>query len=116
MKQTLDLRRIGIFLAFAFGIAWAIALLIYLTGWVNSTEELIPGLGITLAGALIALGYMWAPGLAHIFTRLITREGWKYSGLALNLERWGTWALAWVLPAALTLFGVLVYFAVFSQH
>lgn len=114
MKQTLDLRRIGIFLAFAFGIAWAIALVIYLTGGLLDSPEILPG--ISLALALVALGYMWAPALGHILTRLLTREGWKDNGLPLNLERWGTWALAWVLPALLTILGTAIYFLVFSNQ
>ncbi len=116
MKQTLDLRRIGLFLFFAFGIAWAFGLWVYLTGGLVNSPELIPGTGITLALALIALGYMWAPALAHILTRLVTREGWKDTGLGLRLELWWTWAAAWFLPAVLTFLGVVVYFLVFPQH
>jgi len=116
MKQTLDIRRIGIFLFFAFGIAWAFGLWVYLTGGLLNSPELVPGTGITLALALIALGYMWAPALAHILTRVLTREGWKESGLGLRLERWGTWAMAWFLPVVLTFLGILVYFLVFPQH
>ncbi|MEX2144145.1 MAG: CPBP family glutamic-type intramembrane protease [Anaerolineales bacterium] len=116
MKQTLDLRRIGIFLFLAFGIAWAFGLWVYLTGGLVNSPELIPDTGITLALPLIALGYMWAPALAHILTRVLTREGWKGSGLGLRLERWGTWAAAWFLPTILTFLGVLVYFLVYPQH
>lgn len=116
MKQTMDTRRIGIFLFFAFGIAWAFGLWVYLSGGLLNSPELIPGTGITLALGLIALGYMWAPALAHILTRVLTREGWKESGLGLRLENWWTWAAAWFLPAILTFLGVAVYFLVFPQH
>ena len=116
MKQTLDLRRIGLFLFFAFGIAWAFGLWVYLTGGLVNSPELVPGTGITLALALIALGYMWAPALAHILTRLVTREGWNDSGLGLRLEHWWTWAAAWFLPAILTFLGVAIYFLVFPQQ
>lgn len=116
MKQTLDLRRIRLFLLFAFGIAWAFGLWVYLTGGLINSPELFPNTGITLALPLIALGYMWAPALAHILTRVVTREGWKESGLGLRLEHWWTWAAAWFLPAILTFLGVLVYFLVFPQH
>jgi len=116
MKQKIDKRRIGLFLFFAFGIAWAFGLWVYLSGGLTNSPELIPGTGITLAIALIALGYMWAPALAHILTRVLTREGWKESGLGLRLEHWWTWAAAWFLPAILTFLGVLVYFLVFPQQ
>ena len=77
MNKTLDLRRIGIFLAFAFGIAWLIALVLYVNG----------GLSSPLAFPMITLGYMWAPAIAHILTRVITREGWSNPGLRPNFKR-----------------------------
>jgi membrane protease YdiL (CAAX protease family) len=118
MKQpTLDTRRITIFLLFAFGIAWAFALWVYLSGGIFNSPELFPGTGITLAIALIALGYMWAPALAHIFTRILTKEGWKDAKLSPNLAKgWSTWIAAWLLPAVLTLLGAVVYFMVFPDH
>lgn len=117
MKQTLDLRRIFIFLAFAFGIAWAFGLWVYLSGGIVGSPELLPGTGITLAIVLMALGYMWAPALAHILTRLITREGWKDVGLRPHFRKnWWTWPVAWFLPAVLTFLGAIVYFLAFPQQ
>lgn len=77
MNDKLDMKRITIFLTFAFGIAWLNGLIIYLTGGLVDSPEIIPGSGITISLVLLAGGYMWAPALAHILTRLITREGWK---------------------------------------
>jgi len=118
MKQSnLDTRRISIFLLFAFGIAWAFGLWVYLSGGLINSPELIPGTGITLAIALIALGYMWAPALAHIFTRLITKESWKDSGLRPQLVKgWPAWIAAWLLPAVLTFLGAAVYFFIFPEQ
>ena len=115
MKQTsVDTRRIILFLVFAFGIAWAFGLWVYLTGGILNSPELLQGTGITLAVALIALGYMWAPALANILTRIITKEGWKDAGLRPQIRK-GWWALvaAWFSPAILTFLGVLLYFAIF---
>jgi membrane protease YdiL (CAAX protease family) len=92
-------------------------LVVYLTGGIFNSPELISGTGITLAIALVALGYMWAPALANILTRIITKEGWKNSQLSPNLTKgWPAWIAAWLLPAVLTLLGALVYFVVFPDQ
>ena len=117
MTQTLDKKRISLFLALAFGISWAIGLIIYLNGGLTESPLLFPGTGITLALVLIAAGYMWAPAIATVLTRVLTKEGWKDNGLPLNLRgrRW-TWALAWFLPGVLVLLGAGIYFAFFPEH
>lgn len=117
MKQTLDLRRIGLFLFFAFGIAWAIALWIYLTGSLANSPELFAGTGITLAFVAVTFGYMFAPTYAQVLTRLFTREGWKELHLGLNLAKgWPAWLAAWLGPIALCLLGAALYFLVFPSQ
>lgn len=114
MTKNLDLRRIGIFLLFAFGIAWAIALWIKLTGGLIGSPELLQGTGITLAFVLLAVGYMFAPALAHLLTRWTTREGWRDLNLNLHFgQGWRYWLVAWLLPLLLCLVGAAVYFAFF---
>lgn len=114
-NTAIDTKRILIFLVFAFGIAWATGLVIYLTGGLTNSPQLLPG--ISLALVLMATVYMWAPALANIFTRLITREGWKNTMLRPNLRRgWKFWLIAWFTPAILTVFGAAVYFLLFPQH
>ena len=116
LRETLDRKRIGIYLAFAFGIAWAFGLIIALTGGLAHSPQLIPGTPITLALVLLATGYMWAPALAHIATRLITREGWQGMLLRPNLKRgWPYWLLAWFLPLVMTILGAALFFAIFPQ-
>jgi len=117
MNKALDTKRINVFLAFAFGISWSVALIIFLNGGLANSPEMIAGTGISLAVILLATGYMWAPALATILTRLITKEGWKDSGLPLNFKGRGwTWAMAWFLPGILTLLGAGIYFALFPEH
>ena len=53
MPSTLDRKRIRIFVAFAYGIALATALVIYLTGAMKDSPVLIPGSNVTLAVALL---------------------------------------------------------------
>lgn len=116
MTSNLDTRRILIFLAFAFGIAWAAGLVIALTGGIAGSPILVPGLPYTLALVLMAVVYMGAPAIANVLTRLITREGWQNVGLRPKLRRgWPFWLAAWFLPAVFTILGALVYFLIFPQ-
>jgi membrane protease YdiL (CAAX protease family) len=117
MEERLDLKRILIFLAFACGIAWATGLIVYLSGGLANSAELIPGTGLTLAVVLVAVIYMGAPALAHVLTRLVTREGWKNVYLRPKLKRgWPYWVIAWFLPAILTLVGMVVFYALFPRY
>lgn len=117
MNHTLDTKRIIIFLAFAFGLAWLCALVIYLTGGLVDSPVLIPGTNFSLATVLLALGYMWAPALAHIITRLITREGWGDVYLRPKLKQgWVYWLAAWFVPAIATILGAVVYFVLFPKQ
>ncbi|MBC7264823.1 MAG: CPBP family intramembrane metalloprotease [Chloroflexi bacterium] len=117
MNNKPDTRRILIYLALAFSIAWAIALVIYLTGGLVNSPQLIPGTGITLATVLLATEYMWAPTLAHILTRILTREGWAETFLRPRLKGgWPYWVAAWLLPALMTILGMACYFALYPQH
>ncbi|HHY31410.1 MAG TPA: CPBP family intramembrane metalloprotease [Firmicutes bacterium] len=113
----LDTRRIAIYLAFSFGIAWAVALVIYLTGGLYNSPQLITGTPFTLAVVLLSTGYMWAPAVAHILTRALTREGWKDTSLMPHFRRsWPYWVAAWVGPGVLTLLGAALFFVLFPGY
>jgi ABC-2 type transport system ATP-binding protein len=116
MTNKLETKRIVLFLLFAFGIAWAVALAVYLRGGLANSPVLLPGTAITQATVMIALGYMWAPALAHLFTRLLTREGWKDTGLRVSGGSWLPWSLAWFLPTILTFLGIFIYFAIIPKQ
>ena len=107
-NNVVDWKRIGIFIAFAFGIAWLVALVLYLTGGLTAT---------TYTLVMLGAGYMSAPALAHILTRLITREGWQGLYLRPNFKRgWSYWLICWVAPALFTFAGMAVFFALFPQY
>jgi membrane protease YdiL (CAAX protease family) len=107
-------RNIWTFLAFAFGISWAVALIIYLTGGLINSPELVKGTGLTLALVLLASFYMWGPAIAHIITRLIAKMSWKDAYLKPNLKiGWPYWLMGWFGPGLLTLLGAAVFFLVF---
>lgn len=115
--NTVETKRIAIFLAVAFGFAWLMALIIYLTGGLVNSPELIPGTGISLALALEAVGYMGAPALGNVVTRLVTREGWQNAMLQPNLQKgWRYWVAGWLLPALFPIVGAALFFILFPQY
>jgi CAAX protease family protein len=116
MTEKPDARRIAIFLAFAFGIAWAGAFVIYRHGGLTESPSLVPGTGLSLALVLLATVYMWAPTLAHILTRLVTREGWRDTYLRPRwVDSWIYLCAAWFVPAMLVTAGGYLYFFLFPQ-
>ena len=110
-------KRIIIFLVIAFTLAWASALVIYLTGGIVNSKVIEPTLRLTLASILMATGMMWAPAVANILTRLLTREGWQDLWLKPKMSRgWKFWLLAWFVPGILIIAGAVAYFLVFPQN
>jgi uncharacterized protein len=99
-------KRILIFLAFAFGIPWAAALVISQSSMmVNDPAQ---------AGALANIFFISTPWLANIATRLITREGWGNLWLRPNFKRgWRFYLAVWLLPLVLTIVGGVVFYLTF---
>lgn len=119
METTIDKKRIVIFLAFAFGISWATALVIYLTGGLeNSPVYDIAGAQISLALILLPTFYMFGPAIANLLTRWVTGEGRQDLILRPRFEnkRWVHFLAAWVLPAVLTIFGIALFFLIFPRY
>ena len=117
LPDELDGERVAAFLAFAFGIAWAVGAYIYATGGLAGSPPLVSGIPISRATVLLATGYMWAPAAANVLTRAVTGEGWDDLRLRPHLRSgWPYWVAAWLAPAALTLLGAALYFAVFPAH
>jgi uncharacterized protein len=115
MKIKIDTRRIVLFLGLAFGIAWLTGLVIYLTGGIANSPQLVPGLSLALV--LMAIPYMWAPAIAAILTRLVSHEGWKDLGLRPHFRRgWPYWLMSWVLPGLMTIGGAVVFFLLFPRY
>lgn len=117
MNDRLDVGRIYIYLALSFGLAWAVSLVIYLTGGLQNSPILIPEANVSLALILLAGPVMWAPALAHILTRLLTGEGWQNTRLRLRLRQsWPYLLVAWILPGVLTIVGAVVFFVLFPRY
>jgi len=109
LPPTVDWRRVAIFYALAVAISGAAAAALAATGGLQQENFtwVIAGL----------LWYMAGPALAHLLTRLLTREGWQDLGLRPRLRHgWSAWVIAWVLPGLLVILGSAIYFAIFPQH
>ncbi len=118
MIGPLERKRLMIYLALCFGVAWLAAAVIYLTGGITDSLCLVPGTQVTLALVLMAGVVMMAPTFANILTRIVTREG-KHK----LLLRPGTkarpllyWLLGWFLTAFLILLGGLLFFVLFPAY
>ncbi len=60
---------------------------------------------------------MWAPALAHVFTRLVTREGWRNVYLRPHFKKsWRYWLMAWFVPGLLCFLGALIFYALFPRY
>lgn len=111
----IETRRVFIFLLVAYGIAWATAAALFLTGGLTDSPELLPGLGITLATVLLPTAYMFAPAVGNVVARFLTGEG--RANLRIRPHLRGSlrvYVAAWFAPVLLTLVGAGIYFAVFS--
>lgn len=96
--KKLETKRLIIYLLLAFGIAWCIFIAFYLTGlrWDGTNrrlEECLAGLG------------MLAPLIAHVLTRLITKEGFAMTGegsmmlgISFRDKKWKYYLIAMLLP------------------
>ncbi|MHB8134972.1 MAG: hypothetical protein ACYDH1_12210 [Anaerolineaceae bacterium] len=81
MSDKSDIRRIWVFMLIAFTIAWLTALVIAFIGGIANSPLIFPRLGLKLATLPIVAVSMFAPTLAHIFTRIITDEGSTHTWL-----------------------------------
>jgi uncharacterized protein len=115
MSEKIDNKRILIFITIAFGIAWLAGLVVYLTGGLQNSPLILPGLPLSFV--LISIAYMGAPALSNVLTRIITREGWSNTMLRPRFKRgWPFWVAAWLLPGVLTIFGAFVFFLLLPQY
>lgn len=108
MDISLNTKRILIFLGFAFGIPWAVALVIALTSVWDSNP--------LVAMRLANLVFISTPVVANIATRLVTKEGWGGFMLRLNFRRnWRFLLAAWLLPLLATVVGGVIFYLLFPQ-
>src|SRR5512133_939715 len=110
--KTLVIKRLAIYVLFAYGIAW-LGLAVVMKG--GLTDNLFTD-AVLAQVALLGI-YMGAPAIASVLTRLVTREGWKDMLLRPRLGRgWPYCLLCWFAPPLCIIVGSAVFFALFPQN
>jgi membrane protease YdiL (CAAX protease family) len=115
MISTIDRRRIFIFAAIAYGISIALGLVIFFGGGLFGDDT--SGLNPRQSATILLMALMFAPTVANIGTRLITREGWSNTLLRPNLRRgWPIYLAAVFLPILATIVGGAIYYLIFPSR
>jgi membrane protease YdiL (CAAX protease family) len=109
---AIDRKRSWIFVAIAYGISIAIGLVIFLGGGLFGADS--SGLNPKPSATFMLMGLMFAPTVANLATRLVTREGWSNLLLRPNFRRgWLMYLAAFVLPILATIVGGAIYYLLF---
>ena len=108
-----DTRRVTVYLLISFGFSWSIALVIYLTGGISGSPQIVPEAPITWVLPLLTL-YMLGPAVGNVGTRLLTREGRHDLLLRPKFKQgWKYWLIAWLLTPLMVFAGGILYFLIF---
>lgn len=129
MKDTI---RLIIFLVLTFVITWALEFLLVkpilldqgigkmildaiVPTKTSEAETLNPSMIRQSFSTLFVAAMMFIPALCVLLTRLITKEGFRNSQVAIKFKsgRWKPYVAAWFLPAVLCTIGAVVFFLVF---
>ncbi len=105
-KGGAGMKRIGIFLSFTFAVTWGMAFaLMGMGGSANPYATLVFAL------------FMLVPGLGVVFTRLVTREGFRDLWLAPHFRGNAKWYVAaWLIPPVTIALGAALYFILFPGY
>jgi membrane protease YdiL (CAAX protease family) len=115
MNTTVDRKRIFIFVAIAYGISIALAVVVYLNGGLGLSGD--NPFAVAPQAVILLQALMFAPLVANIVTRLVTREGWSNTLLRPNLRRgWRFYLAAWLLPIVATIVGGAIYYLLFPSR
>lgn len=110
--KQVNWRRVGVYLIVTFGVSWATGLVVFLLGGIRDPQTV--AFGLTAWTLLIPTFYMFGPAIGHVVVRLWAGEGLRDPVLRPRVRaHWRSYALAWVVPPALTFVGLILYFAVF---
>jgi membrane protease YdiL (CAAX protease family) len=113
MNSTIDRKRIFIFVAIAYGLSIAVGLALYFNGGVVVSSPY----DYTQLAYVLMIGWMFAPLIANVVTRLVTHEGWSNTLLRPNFRHgWRFYLAAWFLPVLATILGGLIYFLLFRSR
>jgi membrane protease YdiL (CAAX protease family) len=112
MTSTIDRKRFWVFVAIAYGISIALGLVIFLGGGLVGDDNF--RFHTRQSAVIWLMVLMFAPTIANIGTRLITREGWSNTLLRPNFRRgWLVYVAALFLPILATIVGGAIYYLIF---
>lgn len=112
-NEKLETKRIAIFLAFTFIVTYTIEILITAPLFKEQTLQIQTSV---LFRFFVAMP-MFIPALGVIFTRLVTREGFKTAMLKPKFRgNIKYYLFAWFAPILLTIAGTVVYFLIFPKN
>lgn len=115
--QPIERKRILVYLAFAFGISWIAGFLVLLRSYQEGIAVLVPEVGVHESFLMLITVYLFSPAIAHVLTRIFTREGWQDTGMNFEFRKgWPYWLMAWIGTPLLIAMGALAYFVLFPQH
>jgi membrane protease YdiL (CAAX protease family) len=104
LEKNMAKKRIGLFVLLAVAIAWALFLMVPVTG---------TAYGSARAVLLLAAG-MFAPAIASLLTRVITKEGFRNMLLRPHFKgHIRHYVLIWFGPTVLLILSLVVYFLLF---
>lgn len=100
------MKRIGIFCGISYGLTYLIAFYLMFNG---GAQNPLYSVGL--------MACMLTPALAHVLTRLLTKEGFKDCYLRPNLKKKNVkyYLLAWLGTEALILGGALIYYLIYFK-
>jgi membrane protease YdiL (CAAX protease family) len=109
MNSTIERKRIFIFVAITYGLTTVVWLL-------NGSDGGFFGTHLSMGNVRLVL--MFVPMIAHLATRVMTREGWSNTFLRPDFSggRWRFYLAAWLLPFAAATVGGTVYYLLFPRH
>jgi membrane protease YdiL (CAAX protease family) len=114
MMSSIDRRRSRIFVVISYGISIALGLIIFFNGGLFGDDT--SGLNPKASAVTLLMMLMFAPTVANIGTRLITREGWSNTLLRPNIRRgWRFYLAALLLPILATILGGAIYYLLFPS-
>lgn len=109
--KQIETKRIIIFLALCFGVAWLMEIFGIMPGYNSDDTELA-----SQASELISQ-VMLTPALAALVARLATREGLSKSGIQINInEHKFLFLFGWFGTTILTAIGAVIYFLIFKSN
>lgn len=111
-EQNRDIRRIWIFLLFAFAITYAVEIFIIMPLAGSADAEM------AMMAQLLKSSVMFIPSFAVIVTRAVTRESFVGKGMMINVKLKGNlkyYALVWFGIGGLIIAGAVLYFILFPS-